>query len=74
MHGAPPSLVQQAARIAAEDDLVMHVRQLEKQAREVLRHLESHKEVERQSLILARAFVAIGCMLMTRAIKREDFF
>lgn len=74
MHGAPPSLVQQAARIAIEDDLVMHVRQLEKQAREVIRLLESHRDVERQALTWGRAYLKFGCMALVSAIKRENFF
>jgi hypothetical protein len=74
MHGAPPSLVQEAQRVAAQDDLVMHVRQLEKQAREVIRLLESHRDVERQALVWGRALLKFGCMALVSAIKRENFF
>jgi hypothetical protein len=71
-YGAPVSLALKAARTAQQEALVMHVRGLERHAKELIKQLEADREVERQSVILGRAFLKTGCMLLVNGIMRDD--
>jgi hypothetical protein len=70
--GAPPSLRIQAERTVEQEEKIIHVRQLERQARAIVKQLEADPHVERQSLITARLHLKVGCMLLVNAITRED--
>jgi hypothetical protein len=71
-YGAPASLRLMAERSERQQALVLNVRSLEHHAREVTKQLEADRDVERQSLILGRAMLKLGCMLLTNGIMRED--
>jgi hypothetical protein len=71
-HGAPPSLRVQAQRTEKQEACVLHVRSLERHCREIVKQLEAERDIERQSLILGRAMLKVGCMLLTNSIMRDD--
>jgi len=73
-HGAPPSLAIEARRTVEQEALVQHCRALERQARALLKDLESHHIADRQWLAIGRTHLAIGCMCLVRAVTRQDFF
>ena len=73
-HGAPPSLSMQASRTVEQEALVLHVDALARQARALLKELEANRNVERQGLVWARAFLKLACHTLRCAITREDFF
>jgi hypothetical protein len=71
-YGAPLSLRLKAERTERQEALVLQVRALERYGREVVKTLEVEREVERQSVILGRAFLKMGCMLLVNGIMRDD--
>jgi hypothetical protein len=71
-HGAPLSLRLKAERTEKQEAHVLKVRALERYCREVVKDLESDRDVERQSVILGRAFLKMGCMMLVNGVMRED--
>lgn len=62
----------ESRRTVEQETLVQHVRALERQAKILFKDFDSHRDIERHSMIMARVFVKIGCMLAVNAIMRED--
>lgn len=70
--GAPPSLALQAQRTAEQEERILQVNALKRQARALCLELESAHGVDYNALKLGRAFLRFGCMSLVHAITRDQ--
>lgn len=71
-HGAPASLALEARRTAEQEERILQVRALQRQARALCVELETAHGVDYTALKLGRAFLRFGCMSLVNAITRTQ--
>lgn len=71
-HGAPVSLALEARRTAEQEERILQVEALKRQARALCVELESAHGVDYTALKLGRAFLRFGCMSLVNAITRKQ--
>ncbi len=71
-YGAPRSLALQAQRTVEQEQRVLHIRQLQRQAFAIVKELETARDVDRIGLTFGRALLRLGCMALVNAITRNE--